>query len=83
MTMLKTRFSILVIALLFFPASIKAQQKHPYVNIAHIGKTVEGRDLEIIRIGHVNAPHRILKEAQAATSKIPVRLEKDCWSVSK
>jgi len=40
-------------------------QNHPYVDIAHIGKTVEGRDLEIIRIGHVNAPHRILLRGRA------------------
>jgi hypothetical protein len=38
---------------------------HPLVKINNIGKTVQGRDLEIIRVGYVNAPNRILLRARA------------------
>ncbi len=38
---------------------------NPNVEIANIGKTVEGRDLEIIRIGDPNAPGRVFLRARA------------------
>ena len=38
---------------------------HPLVKITEIGETVEKRPLEIIRIGHANAPHRIVIRARA------------------
>jgi hypothetical protein len=38
---------------------------HPLVKITEIGKTVEKRTLEIIRIGHTNAPYRIFIRARA------------------
>jgi predicted deacylase len=38
---------------------------NPLVKINTIGKTVEGRPLEIIRVGHADAPHRILIRARA------------------
>jgi hypothetical protein len=37
----------------------------PHVNVQQIGKTVEGRPLEIIRVGHESAPHRLLVRARA------------------
>jgi len=36
---------------------------HPRVEITPIGRTVEGRELEIIRVGHADAPYRILLRA--------------------
>jgi predicted deacylase len=38
---------------------------NPLVEITRIGKTVEGRDLEIIRVGKPDAPHRGLLRARA------------------
>lgn len=38
---------------------------NPNVEITTIGKTVEGRELEIIRIGRTDAPHRALLRARA------------------
>jgi Zinc carboxypeptidase len=38
---------------------------HPRVKIDEIGKTVEGRSLEIIRIGEAAAPHRVFLRARA------------------
>jgi len=38
---------------------------HPQVAITHIGRTVQGRDLEIVRIGRDDAPHRALFRARA------------------
>ncbi len=40
-------------------------RKHPQVEIGVIGKTVGGRDLEIIRIGNPAAPHRVFLRARA------------------
>jgi len=40
-------------------------RKNPLVEINTIGRTVEGRPLEIIRVGHPDAPHRILLRARA------------------
>ncbi len=38
---------------------------HPLVEIAEIGRTVEGRPLEIVRVGNPAAPHRIVLRARA------------------
>jgi hypothetical protein len=38
---------------------------NPLVEITRIGKTVEGRPLEIVRIGKADAPHRVLLRARA------------------
>lgn len=38
---------------------------NPVVEITQIGKTVEGRDLEIVRAGKPDAPYRILLRARA------------------
>ena len=38
---------------------------HPLIKITDIGKTFEGRPLEIIRVGHSNAPHRVFIRARA------------------
>jgi murein tripeptide amidase MpaA len=38
---------------------------HGRVEITPIGKTVDGRELEIIRIGRAEAPHRVLLRARA------------------
>ena len=38
---------------------------HPLVEITPIGKTVEGRELEIIRVGHPEAPYRVFLRARA------------------
>lgn len=38
---------------------------NPLVEIAEIGKTVEGRPLEIVRVGKPDAPHRVLLRARA------------------
>ena len=38
---------------------------HPLVQVTPIGRTVEGRPLEIIRIGRPDAPHRVLLRARA------------------
>jgi hypothetical protein len=43
-------------------ASIKGD---PRVEIRRIGKTVEGRDLEIVRVGNPAAPYRVLLRARA------------------
>ena len=43
-------------------ASIK---EHPLVKIMPIGKTVEGRQLEIVQIGNEDAPYRLLLRARA------------------
>jgi hypothetical protein len=37
----------------------------PLVEIAPIGKTVEGRPLEIVRVGRVDAPYRVFLRARA------------------
>ncbi len=38
---------------------------NPLVEISPIGKTVEGRELEILRIGHPRAPYRVFLRARA------------------
>ena len=38
---------------------------NPLVEIRSIGKTVEGRDLEIVRLGNVDAPKRVFVRARA------------------
>lgn len=40
-------------------------RKHPLAQVTTIGKTVEGRDLEIIRLGRTNSPHRVFLRARA------------------
>ncbi len=40
-------------------------ETHPHVEITPIGKTVEGRELEIVRIGQPSAPYRVLIRARA------------------
>ena len=40
-------------------------RQQPLVGIEGIGKTVQGRALEIVRIGHPRAPHRIFLRARA------------------
>ena len=40
-------------------------QDHPLVEVTTIGQTVEGRPLEIVRIGRPEAPHRVLIRARA------------------
>jgi hypothetical protein len=37
----------------------------PHVDISKIGKTVEGRELEIVRIGNPQAPYRVFLRARA------------------
>ena len=39
--------------------------RHPRVEISTIGKTVEGRELEIVRVGDPQAPHRVFVRARA------------------
>ncbi len=43
-------------------ASVK---QHPMVGIDVIGKTVEGRELEIVRVGNANAPFHVFVRARA------------------
>lgn len=40
-------------------------QKNPLVEVTPIGKTVEGRQLEIVRVGNANAPYRVFMRARA------------------
>ena len=40
-------------------------KKHPAVEITPIGRTVEGRELEILRVGDPQAPKRVLLRARA------------------
>jgi len=40
-------------------------KNHPLIKITEIGKTFEGRPLEIIRVGHSNAPNKIFIRARA------------------
>jgi len=39
--------------------------ERPNVDVTSIGKTVQGRDLEIIRVGNAEAPYRVLLRARA------------------
>jgi lysophospholipase L1-like esterase len=40
-------------------------RRHPLVEITPIGETVEGRGLEVIRVGHPDAPYRVFLRARA------------------
>jgi hypothetical protein len=40
-------------------------RKHPLVEVAPIGKTVEGRELEIVRVGNPQAPYGVFLRARA------------------
>jgi len=44
---------------------LESIKDNPRVKITRIGKTVEGRDLEIIRVGDPGVPHRVLLRARA------------------
>src|SRR5262249_36503601 len=44
---------------------LKSIQTHPLVEIAPIGKTVEGRGLEVIRVGHPDAPSPVFLRPRA------------------
>lgn len=44
---------------------LAAVRKSPLAEISTIGKTVEGRDLEIVRIGDPDAPHHVFVRARA------------------
>jgi hypothetical protein len=44
---------------------LKSIEAHPLVEITPIGKTVEGRGLEVIRVGHPDAPYRVFLRARA------------------
>jgi zinc carboxypeptidase len=44
---------------------LDAIRGNPLVEISSIGRTVEGRDMEIIRIGDVAAPYRVFVRARA------------------
>ncbi|MGC1241318.1 MAG: M14 family zinc carboxypeptidase [Chryseosolibacter sp.] len=44
---------------------LKEINNHPLVKISPLGKTVEGRQLEIIRIGNPDAPYRIFMRGRA------------------
>jgi len=46
-------------------ALISAVRNSPLVQITPIGQTVEGRPLEIMRVGRPEAPHRVLLRARA------------------
>jgi len=40
-------------------------RKNPRAEVTEIGRTVEGRPLEIVRVGNPDAPHRVLLRARA------------------
>lgn len=44
---------------------LESIRKHPRVEIAPIGPTVQGRELEIVRVGNPQAPHRVFVRARA------------------
>jgi hypothetical protein len=44
---------------------LESIRKNPLVQIASIGKTVGGRELEVIRIGDTRAPYRVFVRARA------------------
>jgi hypothetical protein len=44
---------------------LAAVKKSPLAEVSVIGKTVEGRDLEIVRVGDPNAPHHVFVRARA------------------
>jgi len=44
---------------------LKSIRNHPLVEITPIGKTVAGRELEIVRVGDPQAPHRVFIRARA------------------
>jgi len=46
-------------------ALLNSIRRHPLVQITEIGQTVEGRPLEIIRIGNSEARHRVFLRARA------------------
>jgi hypothetical protein len=44
---------------------LKSIEVHPLAEITPIGKTVEGRRLEILRVGRLHAPYRVFLRARA------------------
>ena len=44
---------------------IAEMHENPLVEVTNIGKTVEGRELEIIRVGNLEAPYRVLLWARS------------------
>jgi hypothetical protein len=44
---------------------LAAIRTNPLVQITGVGKTVQGRELEIVRIGNARAPHRVFLRARA------------------
>lgn len=44
---------------------LKQIRTSPLVKITKIGKTVEGRDLEMVRVGYADAPYRVLLRGRA------------------
>lgn len=44
---------------------IESIRRNPLVQITPIGKTVQGRELEIVRVGRPEAPYRVLLRARA------------------
>ena len=44
---------------------LKSIEKNPRVEIAPIGRTVEGRPLEIVRVGDPQSPHHVFLRARA------------------
>src|SRR4029077_19081579 len=46
-------------------AWLRSIEKSPLVEITPIGNTVEGRGLEVVRVGHPDAPYRVFLRARA------------------
>ena len=46
-------------------AWLRSIEAHPLVEITPIGKTVEGRRLEVVRVGREDAPYRVFLRARA------------------
>lgn len=44
---------------------LESIRDNPLVQIRRVGKTVEGRELEVVRIGNPGAPHRVFLRARA------------------
>jgi hypothetical protein len=44
---------------------LTAIRSHPLVEIAPIGRTVDGREIEIVRVGRPDAPYRVFLRARA------------------
>ena len=61
---------------------LKSIEAHPLVEITPIGKTVEGRGLEVIRVGNPDAPYRVfLRARRTPGSPAATGLSRD-WSTA-